>query len=329
MTVRGVAVSGGTALALALALAASMVLGAEAIAPDRVVTALTDYDASREHVIVVDVRLPRALLAAAVGAALAVAGAVMQALSRNPLAEPGLLGVAWGAALAAVVAQLALGVTSTGTLVWFAMLGAALAGLAVVVLGSLGRPGLTPAKLVIAGAVVSALLASLVQGVLVVDRESLEAARRWLAGSLLGRDVGVLVQTLPYLAAGFALAFALARPLTALELGEDVARGLGQRTRVTQGAAALAVVLLAGSAVAIAGPVVFVGLAVPHAARLLAGPGLRRTLPLSAALGALLVVVGDLAARLVVAPEELPVGVMTALVGVPLFMHIVRRSPQR
>jgi iron complex transport system permease protein len=328
---RRVAVSGRLAiaaalLALALSLAASVALGTTGIALERTVTAFTGYDGSREHVIVMTVRLPRAVLAAAIGAALGVAGAVMQALSRNPLAEPGLLGISWGAALAAVTAQVAFSVGSLALLASVALLGAAVAGLAVLVLGSLGRRGLTPSKLVVAGAALSTLLWSVLQGILVVDRQSLEGSRRWLAGSLVGRDLDVLVHVLPYLAAGLALAFALARPLTAFSLGEDVARGLGQRTGAVKAAAAAAVVLLAGAAVAVAGPLMLVGLAVPHLARRLVGRDYRQVLPATALLGGVLVVAADVAARFVIAPEELPVGVMTALVGAPVFVHIARRG---
>jgi len=312
--------------ALALALAASVLLGSTPISLERAVTAFTDYDGSREHVIVVDVRAPRALLAAAVGAALGLAGALMQAVSRNPLAEPGILGISWGAALAAVGAQILLGVGSLAALTSFALLGAAAAGLLVVILGSLGREGLTPAKLVVAGAAISALLSALLQGLLVLDAQSLEASRRWLAGSLAGRDADVLLQVLPYLVAGLAVALALARPLTAFSLGEDVARGLGQRTGLVKGAAAVAVILLAGSAVAVAGPVVLVGLAVPHFARFLVGREQRRILPAAALFGAVVLLCADVVARVAIAPEELPVGVMTAIVGAPVLIHVARRG---
>ena len=307
-------------------LAASVALGASVIPLDRAVTAFTAHDGSREHVIVTDVRVPRALMATAVGAALGVAGAVMQAVSRNPLAEPGILGVSWGAALAAVGAQAFLGVGSPAGVVACALAGAALAGLLVVGLGAIGRGGLTPTKLVVAGAAVSTLLWAVLQGVLVLDQQSLEASRRWLAGSLAGRDAAALVHVLPYMALGLAIALVLGRALTALSLGEDVARGLGQRTGLVKGAAALAVVLLAGGAVAVAGPIVLVGLAVPHLARSLVGRDYRRVLPVAALGGAVLVLAADVAARFVIPPEEVPVGVMTALVGAPVFLRVVRRG---
>jgi len=202
----------------------------------------------------------------------------------------------------------------------------AASGLLVVILGSLGREGLTPAKLVVAGAAISALLSALLQGLLVLDAQSLEASRRWLAGSLAGRDADVLLQVLPYLVAGLAVALALARPLTAFSLGEDVARGLGQRTGLVKGAAAVAVILLAGSAVAVAGPVVLVGLAVPHFARFLVGREQRRILPAAALFGAVVLLCADVVARVAIAPEELPVGVMTAIVGAPVLIHVARRG---
>jgi iron complex transport system permease protein len=312
--------------ALAGIVIASIAVGATVIPLDRALAVLAAPDGSREAIIVADARLPRTLIGAAVGAALGVAGAVMQAVSRNPLAEPGILGVSWGAALGAVGAQVALGVGSPAAAAGFALLGAAVAGGAVVLIGSLGRGGLSPTRLVIAGAAVSTLLWSVVQGLLVIDHASLEASRRWLAGSLSGRDAASLLHVAPYLGAGMALALLLARPLTALGLGDDVARGLGQRTGAVKAAAALAVVLLAGAAVAVAGPIVLVGLAVPHVARALVGRDYARVLPVSALLGAALVLAADVAGRRVIPPEEVPAGVMAALLGAPVFLHAVRRG---
>jgi iron complex transport system permease protein len=313
-------------VALVGALLASLAIGATVIPLDRALSVLAAPDGSREAVIVADARLPRTLIAAAVGAALGVAGAVMQAVSRNPLAEPGILGVSWGAALGAVGAQVGLGVGSPAAAVGFALLGAAVAGGIVVLIGSMGRGGLSPTRLVVAGAAVSTLLWSILQGLLVIDHASLEASRRWLAGSISGRDTASLLHVAPYLGAGLVLALLLARPLTALSLGDDVARGLGQRTGAVKVGAALAVVLLAGGAVAVAGPIVLVGLAVPHVARALVGRDYARVLPVSALLGAVLVLVADVVGRRVIPPEEVPVGVMAAIVGIPVFLHAVRRG---
>jgi iron complex transport system permease protein len=314
------------ATALVVAAGAGLMLGSSTISAPRVISALTAFDGSAEHVTVVDVRLPRLAVAAAVGASLGVAGALMQTITRNPLAEPSLLGVSWGAALAAVGAQVVAGIDTAAALVPVAIGGAAVAGLAVVVLGATGRAGLTPERLIVAGAAVSGLLAALVQGLLVLDRESLEVARRWLAGSLNGANWDALAAAAPYLVAGTVLSACLLRPLSTLALGEDVARGLGVRTGLIKGAAAVAVVALAGGSVALVGPIILVGLVVPHAAAALVGRDLGPLLVSCAVLGAVLVIVSDIVARVVVAPEELPVGVLTALVGAPVLLHVARRG---
>lgn len=315
--------------ALALAAFASLALGASPIAPLDVISALLAFDGSSQHVAVADVRLPRTVVAVAVGAALAVAGALMQAVGRNDLADPTILGISWGAALATVTGQIVLGVGSPSLLVALAMAGAAVAAAMIVALGLLGRGGFAAERLVVAGAAISALLAALVQGLLVVDRESLEAARHWLAGSLTGAGWDSLVATLPYLGAGVLLAGAVARPLTTLGLGDDVASALGVRPRPVQVATAVAIVALAGASVALAGPVALVGLAIPHAARALVGRAMGPQLVACAVLGALLVVVSDIVARVVLAPEELPVGVLTAIVGTPVLVHVARRRSHR
>jgi iron complex transport system permease protein len=312
--------------ALAVAAGAGLMLGSSTISPAVVGGALTAFDGSAEHTTVVDVRLPRLVVAAVVGASLAIAGALMQSITRNPLAEPSLLGVSWGAALAAVGAQVVAGIDTGDALVPVAIGGAAAAGLAVVVLGATGRTGLTPERLIVAGAAVSGLLAALVQGLLVLDRESLEVARRWLAGSLNGAGWDALSAAAPYLIAGAVLCVFLVRPLSTLALGENVARGLGVRTGLIKAAGALAIVALAGGSVALAGPIILVGLVVPHAARVLVGRDLAPLLIACGVLGALLVIVSDIVARIVVAPEELPVGVMTALVGAPVLLQVARRG---
>lgn len=314
---------------LAVAAFASLALGASSIAPDEVLSALLAFDGSAEHVAVVEVRLPRTVVALAVGASLGVAGALMQAVGRNDLADPTILGISWGAALATVAGQIVLGVDSAALLVALAMLGAALAAALIVALGLLGRGGFAAERLVVAGAAISGLLAALVQGLLVVDRESLEAARHWLAGSLTGAGWDSLVATLPYLAAGALVAAAVARPLTTLGLGEDVASALGVRPRPVQAATAAAIVALAGASVALAGPVALVGLAVPHAARALVGRTIAPQLAACCVLGALLVAVSDIVSRVVLAPEEMPVGVLTAIVGAPVLIHVARRRTHR
>jgi iron complex transport system permease protein len=312
----------GAILALVLAFILSLALGAAAIAPGTVVGALTDYDGSNDHVIVRTVRLPRALIAATVGASLAVAGTVMQGLTRNPLASPSILGINAGAALAVVATVFLLGSPTLTVYAWSAFLGAAGAAALVYALSGLTRTGATPLALTVAGAALSAVLSSLTTVLLVLNQRTLDEIRFWLAGSVAGRDIGLYVQAVPYLALGLVLALAIGRQLTTLSLGEDVARGLGQRTGLVRALAGVSVVLLAGGSVAVAGPIGFVGLVVPHAARLIVGTDYRWLLPYAAIGGAILLLLADIAARLVIWPQELPVGVMTALIGGPCFVYL-------
>ncbi|MGF1662012.1 MAG: FecCD family ABC transporter permease, partial [Kineosporiaceae bacterium] len=237
-------------------------VGARPIPLGTVLDALTAYDpASDEHLIVQTLRIPRTVLGIAVGVALGLAGAVMQGVSRNPLADPGILGINAGAAFAVVIAIYALGIGTLTGYVWFAFVGAAVAAVVVYVLGSLGREGPTPVKLALAGSALTALLTSLTTAVLLMDVQTLDQFRFWVVGSLAGRDAEIARQVLPFLAAGAVLALVSARSLNALALGDDVARSLGQRVAVARALSALAVVLLTGAAVAAAGPIAFVGLA--------------------------------------------------------------------
>ncbi|HMQ30600.1 MAG TPA: iron ABC transporter permease [Chloroflexaceae bacterium] len=324
--------SGLPALAglLAAALMISIAIGAADIAPSDVWAALVAFDpASTEHLIIRTLRLPRAAVAALVGASLAVAGALMQGLTRNPLADTGILGIETGAALGVVAAVFFLDIGSLSLYALFGFAGAAVTAVVVYALGSLGRGGPTPLKITIAGAALTALLGSLTTGLLILNQRTLEEVRFWLAGSVAGRDLGLLLQASPYLLAGLVLALALGRQITTIALGDDVARGLGQRTGWVKGLAAVATVLLAGGAVAVAGPIGFVGLVIPHAVRFLVGQDYRWVLPYAALVGATFLVLSDVAARLVLRPTELPVGVMTALIGGPFFIYLVRWRVKR
>jgi iron complex transport system permease protein len=310
---------------LAAAMLASILFGAAEIGPSTVWAALVSYDGSADHLIIRTLRAPRAVIAALVGACLGVAGAIMQGVTRNPMADPGLLGVNAGAALAVVGGVHLLGASTLAAYAWFAFGGAALAAMAVYALGAAGRGGPTPLKLTVAGAAVSALLTSLTTGILILNKRTLEQIRFWLAGSVAGRDLELLWQALPYIAVGLAAALALGRQVTTLSLGEDVARGLGQRTAWAKVAAALVVVLLAGGSVAIAGPIAFLGLVTPHVARFIVGVDYRWVFPYAAVMGGCFLVLADVAARVALRPLELPVGVMTALLGGPFFVYLVRR----
>lgn len=314
---------------LLLCLFASITLGAADISLAQVLAAFTAFDGSTEHLIIRTVRVPRALIATMVGAALAVAGSLMQGLTRNPLASPSILGINAGAALAVVTAVAFFRVSSLVVYAWFAFLGAGMAAVVVYWLGSIGRSGLTPLKLTVAGAAISALLSSLTTGVLILNQRTLDEIRFWLAGSVAGRDLDLLLQVLPYLVIGLGVALLMGGQITILSLGEDVAKGLGQRTAWIKLTSAVLVVFLAGSAVAVAGPIGFVGLVVPHIVRFLVGTDYRWILPYSAIFGAILLLGADVAARLVIKPQELPVGVMTALVGAPFFIYLARWKVKR
>lgn len=303
----------------------SILLGAADITPGTVWRSLFQFDGSTDHLIIRTVRLPRALLAVAVGAALAVAGAITQGLTRNPLAAPDILGVNVGAALAMVLAVFIRGSGSVG----FAFVGAAIAAITVYWLGSMGRSGLTPLKLVIAGAALSYLLGSLTTGILILSQRTLDDIRFWLAGSLAGQDLAGMASVLPFVVVGLVGSLALGRQLTLLSLGEDVAQGLGLQTVWIKLAAAAVVVLLAGSAVALAGPIGFVGLVVPHIVRFGIGVDYRWILPYSMLAGGILLSIADIAARLVIRPQELPVGIMTALIGAPFFVYLARSRIKR
>lgn len=311
-------------VALFLSLMLSLSLGAADIPPAQVFSALVAFDGSTEHLIIRTVRLPRSLIAIAVGAALSVAGALMQGLTRNPLAAPDILGVNAGAAFAIVVTIFIFGSDSPSVYASVAFLGAAVASVGVYLVGSLGRGGLTPLNLTLAGAALTALIASLTAGILIVSQRTLEEIRFWLAGSVAGRDIELFWQTLPYLAVGLLIALALGRQVTALSLGDDVARSLGQRTGWVKGMAAVSVVLLAGASVAVAGPIGFVGLIVPHLVRFLVGADYRWILPYSAVIGAVLLVTADVCARLALRPIELPVGLVMPLIGAPFFVYLSR-----
>jgi iron complex transport system permease protein len=311
--------------ALALVALLSIAVGAKSIPLGDVVQSLLHDDGSEQAAIVRDLRVPRTLVGLAVGVGLGLAGALMQAITRNPLADPGLLGIEAGAAAAIVAAIALLGVSDPAGYIWMAFLGAAVTSLAVYGLGARGRSDASPVRLALAGMAIYAALNAFIEGVTLLDPLAFDEFRFWRVGSLSGRELDVLAPTLPFLAAGAAIALLLARPLNALALGDDAGRALGARVGRTRALSALAIVLLCGGATAVAGPIVFVGLAVPHAARALVGPDQRWVLPYSLVLGALLVLAADVIGRVVVRPGELQVGIVTAVIGAPLFVALVRR----
>jgi iron complex transport system permease protein len=282
-------------------------------------------DGSTEAVIIHELRIPRTLLGLLVGAALGGAGALMQALTRNPLADPGLLGVTMGASTAVVLAIAYLGVTAVTGYVWFAFAGAAAVSVLVYLLGTAGRGTATPERLVLAGAAISAVLLAVNSAVLLLDPLAFNQFRFWDVGSLAGRRLDVLARLAPFFAVGIVLALGLARSLNALALGDEVGAALGARLGRVRAVGALAVTLLCGAATAAAGPIGFVGLTVPHVARMIVGPDQRWVLPYSMLLAPILLLGSDVVGRVVLAPAELQVGVVTAFVGAPVFIALCRR----
>jgi iron complex transport system permease protein len=328
---RGRVAARGAGLALALGILAfaallSLAVGARSIPLGEVIDALRHGSTSENATIVTDIRVPRTLLGLAVGVALGLAGALMQALTRNPLADPGLLGINAGAAAAVVIAIGLLGVTGTTAYVWFAFLGAAVAAVAVYAVGSAGRGGATPVRLALAGTALSAALVAVIYGITLTDERLLQQYNLWSIGALGGRGRSELEAVVPFVAVGALTALLLARPLNALALGDDSARSLGAHVGRTRLAGAAAITLLCGAATAAAGPIWFLGLTVPHAARAICGPDQRWVLAYSAVLGAALLLAADVLGRVVVRPSELQAGLMLAWVGAPLFIALVRRK---
>jgi iron complex transport system permease protein len=319
----GLALAGAV---LALVVISSLAIGTKPIPFGTVVGALTNFDGSSDQLVVRELRLPRTMVGLLVGSALGVAGALMQSITRNPLADPGLLGVSAGASFAVVLAIFVLGIGSLSAYVWFALVGAAITSIAVFAVGSVGRGGATPVRLALAGAAFSALLGSLTSAVVLLDRQTLDQYRFWVVGSLSSRDTTVLAQVTPFLAVGLVLAFGLSRPLNALSLGEDAARALGTRVGWTRLTTGLTVTLLAGAATAACGPIAFIGLTVPHLARLICGPDQRWLVPYSAVLGPVVLLGSDIVGRVIARPSEVQVGIMTAAIGGPIFVLLVRRS---
>ncbi|MFJ8200261.1 FecCD family ABC transporter permease [Streptomyces sp. NPDC096152] len=311
-----------SAAVLALVALASIAIGAKDLSLAQVWHGLFQ-DSGRYGDVVVGERLSRTVLGVLAGAALGLSGAVLQALTRNPLADPGLLGINAGASAAVVTALTYLGVTSLSGYVWFAFLGAAAVGALVWFLG--GSRGATPVRLALAGTAISAALYGYLQAVMITDGAALGRMRFWTVGSLASADTGTLTQVLPFLAAGTVLALLLARPLNALAMGDDTARALGARPHRTRALAMLAATVLCGAATAACGPIVFVGLMVPHAVRSFTGPDLRWILPYAALLAPVLLLGADVVGRIAARPAELQVGVVTAIIGGPVFILLVRR----
>jgi iron complex transport system permease protein len=321
-------VVGGCVL-LAVAVLASLAIGSNPLSPARVLSAVFDPSGGSGDVeastIVWDLRMPRTLLGLVVGAALAAAGVLLQALTRNPLAEPRVLGISAGASLGVVVAITLFGVGTLAGYVWFGIAGALGAGLLVFGIAARTRDSASPVTLTLVGAALDASLGAVTAGLLSADAGTFEEFRFWAVGGLTGRGVSSAGQVVPFLAVGLVLAAVVARGLDALALGDDVARGLGVRVGLTRIGGGAAAVLLTGAGVAAAGPIAFVGLAVPHLARALVGADQRWVLGVSVLAGPALLLVADVIGRLIT-PGEVPAGIVTALLGAPLLAVLVQKA---
>ena len=307
----------------------SVSFGVRAVSFDDIIAAFAGQTDTIEQAAIVK-RVPRTVLAILVGAALALSGATMQAVTRNPIADPGILGVSNGASLAVVLGIAFFGLSNPYGQMGFAIVGAAVAAIFVYSVGSLGRGGATPLKLALAGAATSAAFASLISAIMLPRVDLLQTFQSWQIGGVGGAEWPRIAITAPVLAIGALICFASSRGMNSLALGDDMAKGLGEHVFRTRLLSALGAVILAGAATAIAGPIGFVGLVIPHICRMLIGTDHRWLLPFSALAGAALLLVSDIIGR-VIAPssEEIQVGIITAIIGAPFFIWIVRRQKVR
>ncbi|MCM2590956.1 iron ABC transporter permease [Rossellomorea marisflavi] len=317
----------GTVVLLVAFIALSIVYGYTDTSWKAAFDTFMEPDGSTEHLVIQNIRLPRALIAAAVGASLAISGVLMQTLTKNPLASPGIFGINAGGGFMVVMAVTLFGVTSLQSFAWLSFLGAAIAAVGVFIIGGAsGSNGLTPMKLTLAGAAITAMFSSFTQGLLVLNEAALEQVLFWLAGSVQGRSLAILAGVFPYILAGWILSLMIAGKMNILAMGEDVAKGLGVKTNILKVISLVAVVLLAGGSVAVAGPIGFIGIVIPHIARKIIGVDHRWLIPYSGLLGAILLLAADIGARYIIMPQEVPVGVMTAVIGAPFFVYVARRG---
>lgn len=313
-------------VAVLLSVLLSLAVGARAVAPSAVIDALLHGGHSDDAEVIRQLRVPRTLIGLMVGAALALAGTVLQGITRNPIADPGILGISQGSSVGVVLAIAFAGVHTLSGYVWYAFAGAAVASVAVYAIAAGGRGGATPVTLALGGAAINALLVSVTMAVLTTNAATLDEFRFWQVGSIAGRDAEVAGQIWPFLLLGTVLVISVARGLDALALGEDVAKGLGRNVAAVRVIGGLGATALTGVAVAAAGPIAFIGLAVPHIARAIVGSDHRRLLPMAALIGPVMLLVSDVIGRIVFPPSEVPAGVMTALLGVPFLVALVRRK---
>lgn len=330
----GRGLSGGARLALltlavaVLAVTAfcSLFVGSRGLEPVVVVEALLHPNGSPEHVVIQNLRLPRTVLGVLVGAALGVGGALIQAFTRNPLADPGILGVNAGAGFAVVLGSAVFGISSVALTLPFAFVGAIVTTLVVYGIARRGGGGATPLRLTLVGIALAAVLNGISSTLALMDPDTFDRLRYWGAGSIADRPEGTIAAVTPFIVVGLVMALLLARSLNVFALGDELAQSLGARVNTVRGLTIVAVTLLCGAATAAAGPIAFIGLMIPHAVRWLTGPDQRWILPFSLVLAPVLLLVSDMLGRLVVYPGELQVGIVAAFLGAPVLIYLVRRT---
>ncbi len=311
----------------AVSFLSSIAFGQIPISFRTIVDAFLDFDKnSTEHIIITTTRITRAVIATVIGVSLSIAGALMQALTKNHLASPSIFGINSGAVFFIVLSMSLFSISSLKHYMWVGFLGAGVSAIMVYFLGSLGRDGLSPVKIVLSGAAITALFLSLTQGLLIINGQNLEGVLFWLAGSIAGRTMDMLKPILPFIVGGWIMALFLGHPVNILTSGEDIAKGLGQRTVLVKTLMAVAIIFLAGGSVAVGGSIGFIGLIVPHIVRGLVGNDHKWIIPYCGLFGASLLLLADIVSRFIIMPQEVPIGVMTALIGTPFFISIARRG---
>lgn len=316
---------GGLVL-LVIVSAISLVVGTRLISPQKFLQIFLVSDPlSFDRIVLVDYRLPRTLLGLLCGAAFGVSGALIQAATRNPLADPGILGVNAGAAFFVTIAVGVFGWQSIDAYIWAAFAGAVVVTSVVYGLGAAGRDGATPVRLVLSGVAIAAVLGGIGSAITLLDPSAFDAMRMWSIGSISGRDMAVVAAVSPFIGTGLLIALIASRPLNAVSLGDDLARSLGVNILQARILTLIAVTLLAGAGTAACGPIGFVGLMVPHVVRWFVGPDQRWIIPLTMIYAPVLLLSADIAGRLILFPGELEAGIVTAFIGAPVLILLARR----
>jgi iron complex transport system permease protein len=314
---------------LGLCVLASLAWGSKSIEFSHVINALLNSNDTSFAALVVRERIPRTIFSIMAGASLGISGALMQSITRNPIADPSILGVNTGASLFVVIGIAFFNINSANQYIWIALLGAGVTSVFVYAVASIGNGGMTPLKLALSGAATSAVLSSLVSAVILPRSEVMDAFRFWQVGSVSGATWDSITLILPFVIVGLIISIAATPSLNILALGDEVATGLGVNTGIIRLICAVAGVMLSGATTAIAGPIGFIGLMIPHSMRLIFGLNLKGIVPLSAIGGAALLVISDVLGRVIGSPGEVQVGIITAFLGAPILIIIARKAKVR